>query len=368
MKKILALLLIFVTIFLSVSCGNNENEDFPPIESTEEESRVMMTFTSGKTTYTVKYELYRALFLNYASEYDNGNPAFWDSAESADAKKEINNTIISYCADIYATLQHAKEIGFDAYSSDADKKIKEYISQSVNGNGEDIEGFGGDYQKYLESLTALNLNYSVQDLLYRYALATDAILEYYQGSYDESNPSADSNEGKLEYSESDVYDFYYGVDSAHVSIVEINALYIKKARAEEIKDKIASYSNSTEALYYAVSHTSGDPNDILNGVVIGKNSLDSVYYSEVIKAAFALSANETSRVIEITTDTKTSYFILYKQEKNTEYYESFKDDISSAYESEMIGKLLLEEKNALIETLTESDAFKSLKLSEISMK
>ena len=185
MKKIICLILIIISLFSLGACSDSE---FPPVESTDEEARVLMTVRYEKEEYEIRYELYRSLFLNFKTEYDGGDSSFWNRPESAEAKEKINGTIVNFCKDIFAVLHLAKSIGFDPYSKEADKLVEEYISASVNGNSDIAEGYGGDYDAYLESLREMNLNYSVQTLLYRYSIAYDKIVEYYAGSMNADNP------------------------------------------------------------------------------------------------------------------------------------------------------------------------------------
>ena len=365
MKKITALILLLATIFTFTACKNSE---YKPIPSTEEESRVILSFEIEKEKYEVKYELYRALFLNMAQKYDAGNKDFWKTEAAKEAIPKINNEVFSLAADIFAAIHLSKKIGYDPYSSKTDKLIEEYIEKSINGDGESIEGFGSDYNLYLEHLKKFNLNYSVQVLLYRYAIAYDKVIEYYKGTVNEDNPTTDMQIGALSYTKDDVLNFYNSEESVRVSMIVMNSLYISKENAQKKRNAIAAEPDQESALIKAIGLTSGDANDILNGIVIGKNSLDPAYYGDVTNSAFALDIFETSNVIELSLETRSEYWILYKMQKTNEHFESDYENIESAFVSQKIGEILNEVKNDLLESLKTTDEFNALDYSSIEMK
>ena len=310
MKKLFALILVFAALLSFSAC---KDELYPPVESTEEESRVLMTFKIGKDEYDVKYELYRALFLNYADEYDCGDRSFWSTAESEDAKAKINERIEGMCADIYSVIHHAKSIGYDVYSADADTRVSELISQSVNGyvDGEsNFEGFGGDYEAYLAALKEMNLNYSVQDLLYRYSIATEEINRYYAGEKDESSFAVQN--GALSATDEQIRAFYYGDDAVRVLLVTLDAKSYTRTRAEEIRNKINSLGDEKEVSSYIVGFTATAAEDAFDGAVIGKYSLDGAFYSAVTESAFSLGIGQAGEVVEVSTGDASYYYILYR--------------------------------------------------------
>ena len=363
MKKLLSLILIFATLLTLASCGGTE---YAPVPSTDEESRVLMTFSFEGEKYELKYELYRALFLTHSETYDKGDKSFWAKPEAQSAIKEINETIVGLSLDIFATLHLSKKIGYDPYSANAENKINEYIKESVEG-GDTVKGYDGDYDAYLSSLKSMNLNYSVQTLLLRYSIAYDKILEYYKGTADADAPTPDMESGKLHYNESDVRDFYNGDESARISIVVFNAEYITKETVDQRRDKIASFSDITSALNYAVSFTSGDPEDILDGAVIGKNSMDSSFYSEVTSCAFSMDVGEVSPVISIATDRSIEYWVICKMEKTQDYLDENLEKVEEVYVSQKIGEILENVKTSIGSSKKTTDAFNSLDLSKISM-
>jgi hypothetical protein len=212
MKKILSLILIISSLALLVGCDNK----YKPVESTEEEARVMFTLSFEGETYEVRYELYRALFLANKPIVDRGDDSVWSGEHSDEYISRINEIITAKASDIFAAIHHAKSIGYDAYSSDADAKIQEYIKGAVEGDGEQIGH--GSYDAYLQSLKDNYLNYSVATLLMRYSFATTAINEYYGGTVHEV---FGNTMGEYVYTADDVRDYYMSDDCARVMEVYV---------------------------------------------------------------------------------------------------------------------------------------------------
>ena len=362
MKKFISVILLLSTLLALAACGGYE-----PQVSTEEESLVLMTFELEGEKYELKYELYRALFLNHSKEYDGGNKEFWATDASAEAKAELDEKIISLALDIFSALHLCKKIGYDPYSIDAENQIEEYIKQSVDGDG--VVGFDGDYDAYLSHLKELNMNYSVQALMYRYAIAYDKIVTYYRGTDDIDNPQLDMKKGALEYTADDVRAFYNSDASAKISTVTFNADYITIEKVRERRDKIASYSSESAALAYAAQFTNplGNPEDIIRGTLVGQSSMDSAYYAEVTAAAFGLAEGKVSEVITVTTDVGSEYWIVYKMAKTAEYLESSFETVEDVYISHRIGEIVAGAKDSLSKTVKYTNTYNTLDRSKISM-
>ena len=265
MKKIIALILALILSSLTLlSC----NGYYPPKESTKKESTVVMTLAFGEETYEIKYELYRALFLTLRHDVDKGDSSVWQGAKKGEYVDEINKLIFARLGDIYAVFSLAKEIGVDVYSEEYDETVLEIIKASVDSEsiGEvKYTGFGGDYDAYLDSLKEMNLNYSVQDLMIRYALAMEDIHYYYGG-----NVENDANLGKLGYTREDVLAFYNSDECVRVYQLFLSSLRTSydKDKAENLRDKIAS-RDSEEAVIESMIGNSTLGEDIKNGEIIG---------------------------------------------------------------------------------------------------
>ena len=359
MKKLICLILALAAILSLVSCGGSK---YPPVASTDEESKVIMTYSLDSEKYEVKYELYRAIFLNFITEYDYKKDGFFESEEGKAAVEKINEYFYSYTLDIYSTLHLAKKIGYDPYGADADSSVAELIKNDV-----DNYHFNGDYDAYLASLTAINLNYSVQDLLLRYNLAYEKITDYYCGTDDLDNPSLDMKPGAIEYTENDVRDFYFGDDSVRVSIIKISH-DIPLAEVKTIRDKLASKSTEEDALAYASTCTLIDPYDIFMGAVIGKNTSDYIFYGDVVNEAFTLEIGETGAVHEISSNIDPIYWVLYRTEKSEDHFEECYEDIASAYLAERVGVIMGELCDSLEASREIKSFFEAINHAEIKMQ
>ena len=142
-------------------------------------------------------------------------------------------------------------------------------------------------------------------------------------------------------------------------------------KIRERRDAIASKGSVEEALNYAVSFaadTSEDgSSDILDGVIIGKNSMDTNYYSEVIEYAFNMNAGEFSPVISLTTAKNIEHWVICKREKTSEFFEENYEKIEDSYVSEKIGEILSNVKKSIGDTVKETSTFENLDYSAITM-
>lgn len=369
MKKIIALLLLITSLFVLVSCGEKEYE---PVESSAVEAQVVMTIKFEEKKYDVKYELYRALFLNLRESVDGGDASVWSGDNKADYVAKIDGIIRARITEIYSVLHIANKIGIDVYSSEFDKAVKEYIKASVEGGYYDeikIEGFGGDYQKYLDSLKQANLNYSVQDLLLRYSLATEKIYEYYAG-YLDGEYIEETVQGKLEYTREDVLAFYNSNECVRVMRAFLPKAYFSATRAAEIRDKIvekASFGDE-EVGNYIIGISSTASSDVKNGELIAKHNLDTAYYEELEEAAFELAYFEVSEVISVTTGYEDGYVILYKIVKNDSHFDSCYDYITSVYVQNEIGKIIDMAAASMLEAIETTSVLEALDYAGISMQ
>ena len=89
-KSVIAVLLIVASLLSLFGC---KKEKYPPVESTEEENKIVMRLQYQDKTYEVKYELYRAFFLNYKSQVDGGDESVWSGDNKAEYINKINELI-----------------------------------------------------------------------------------------------------------------------------------------------------------------------------------------------------------------------------------------------------------------------------------
>ena len=366
-RKLISILLIIICLFLTVSCGG----EYEPIPSTDEEARVVMTFSFENEKYEMKYELYRTFFLTYKNTVDGGDSSVWSGDERNEYIAKIDEMIVSAACDIFATLHIAKKIGKDPFSNSYDEKIKDLIKTSIEGGADSdgaIEGFGGDYDAYLESLSDYYMNYSVSTLFLRYSLAYTDVINYYKGNTYEENLDEGIQIGELKFDEEDVLEFYRGDASARVLLATLDTRSFSENRANEIRNKIESFTSEDAVIKYILSFTATTEEDAAKGMLIGRTSLDDAYYSAVTKAAFELAPHETSKVITVSTGSESKYYILYKTDKSEEYYNENKTDVYSAFIDNEIGKIINSAKLSLVSSCEKSNALEELDRAAISME
>lgn len=378
MKRIIAILLLLAVIVSLASCGKNKN--YPEVQSTEEEARTVMTMSIYGKTYEVKYELYRAFFLTYKSQVDGGNPDVWTSAEKDEYVARINEIITDRVIEIYSAFAMAERVGFDLYSNDVEKKIKENIKISVEGGSYGsvtLEGYES-YDAYLAALKSININYSVQTLLLRYAIAIDAIDTYYIGTASSDDVDINLTEGAIEYTEDDVRDFYFGDDCVRVLRANFQKAisYTPEERAEKLRDKLKDAAASKDtleekelAVFNAIvgSGLYSNTAEIKNGYVLGRYNLERSYYGDMTDAAFALAEGEVSDPIDVVSDVENSYYIVYRTIKSEEHFEANFDDIKYVYLTNYVGKIAHGVALELKNSITYTDVLSTLDHSKIAM-
>jgi len=360
-KKALALLLILALSLSFAACTK-----YKPVESTDEEARRVLTLKLDGESYEIPYELYRTFFLQNKREIDGGDGSVWTGENSDKYAEKIEKIIFSHICEIYATFHLCKKLDIDLYSKVVEETIEDYVKASVEGgtiDGLKLAGFGGDYDAYLESLKKMNMNYSVQTLLFRYTIAVELLNDYYEASTDG---------GKHSYTKEDVKAFYEGKDCVRVieaflsTTTEMDKSVNTPERAERIRYGIAAQTGEYDVGTYIISQTLASES-VRDGTVIGRYSLDEMYYGKLTEAAFSTELYGTSEVIEIITGSNNGYFILYRADKSDEHFEKCYHEIEAAYLQNIIGKDIADTKKALISSIVKDDFLKTLDLSAIGM-
>ncbi len=378
MKKLLSILLVISSLLALISCGNIN--EYPPVESTEEEARTVMTLSIDDCTFEVKYELYRAFFLTYKSQVDGGDPSVWTGENSDEYTKKIDRIIIDRIAEIYTAFAICERIGFDVYSSQVEEKIKENIRISIEGGNygsSTIEGYGS-YDAYLAALKKMNLNYSVQTLLLRYAIAVDAIDTYYIGTVNSDDIDIDLTVGAIKYDKDDVKAFYDSDECVRVlrASFQKQISYTPLERAEKLRESLETAANSKDtleekenAVITAIMSNSLYTNaaEIKEGYVMGKYNLESSYYGNMTEAAFALEMGEVSAPVDVVSDVEDAYYILYRSYKSDEHFENNYDSIKYIYLMNCVGEISHGVAEELKESVTYTDFLKEINHSEIGM-
>ena len=367
MKKILSLLLILSVLFALCSCGRK----YKPQKSTDEEARVVMTLSLDGEEYEIKYELYRALFLANKSDVDGGDEGVWTGANSADYINRINEIITEEAAYIYSALHLAEKLDIDVYSSEADDYVDECITVCVEGDGSGIIGTGS-YGKYLGSLKAAGLNYSVSDLMFRYSYALAEINEYYLG---EENAAVGNLGGALDTSDESVRSFYYSDECTRVLRAFVSSSLRSREWAESFRDNLEERADDKSRALYIINNTTVPYSELIlnneiTGVIIGKHAMDKAYYIDYTSAAFSIGEGEVSRVATVKgtgSGDVDGYYVFVSLEKSDSHLEEYKSDIKDAYIENAIGKILSDISDSLVGSVTYEDGYESISHNSISM-
>ncbi len=362
MKRLLLILLAACMLLSFVGCTK-----YKPVKSTDEEAATVLRLSADGAEYNVAYELYRTMFLQYKSEIDGGDESVWQSEEKDEYAEQINSIIFERIAEIYSVFHLCKELGIDVYSKLVNETIEDYVKASVEGGSVDsmiFEGFGGDYDAYLEHLRKMGMNYSVQELLFRYSVASELLDEHYGSDLTDG--------GELPFTRDDVRTFYFSEDCVRVlqaylsTATEMDASINTEERVARVRDGIAAQTSERDVGTYMISQTLAGES-LRNGVTIGRHSLDPMYYSALTEAAFALSDAQTSEPIKIVTGVADGYYILYRAEKSDEHFSTCYAQIEDAYVQHTLGAALAEAKAALLEGLTTTEIFAALDYAAIRM-
>lgn len=360
-------MLAALMLFSLISCS-----EYEPVKSTDEEERVVMTMTIGKEKYEVRYELYRALFLNYKSEVDGGDESVWSSNDARKYVDRINEIIVDAAANIFSAIYICDTVvDFDVYSRKADKMVEEYVAESVEG-GEGGEGFGS-YEAYLAYLRSVNLNYSVQDLIYRYYIALEKIDEYYLGDTDADSITDDEIVmPNLESPFPSIRKFYFSdgfkrVLYAYFSEKALdNPDFSLDAFREDMLDAAKEGRRAVELLIGGRTAAQ----DVTTGIFISENTFNDALLDSIKSSAFELSDGEVGEVIHVKSTgdaTIDGYYILYAIEKSEEDFVSNFTQVRLSYLGDCLAEKLSSEKRTLISSVKYTEEYSSIDHKRISM-
>jgi hypothetical protein len=376
MKKLIAMILMLATAISLVACADK----YPAVESTEDEARTVMAMALDGKSYEVKYELYRAFFLTYKSQIDGGDASVWSGENKDEYISKIDEMIIARVVEIYSAFALCERIGVDLYSKDVEKKIKENVKISVEGGSYGSATLDGyeSYDDYLAALKAMNLNYSVQVLLMRYAIAIDAIDTYYIGTASSDDVNANVSVGAIKYTEEDVRDFYFSDDCVRVLRANFQKAisYTPLERAEKLRDTLTDAAASKDtleeketAVFNAIigSGLYSNTAEIKNGYVIGKYNLESSYYGGMTDAAMSLEIGEVSDPVDVVSDVENSYYVLYRTYKSEEHFSENYDSIKYVFLMNYVGEISHGIQDQLKNSLIYTDILQNLNRAAICM-
>ncbi len=363
-RNILIFLLIIGTLLSLAGCTK-----YKPQESSDKEAETVLTITYDNNSYEVPYELYRTFFLNYKKRVDGGDNTVWQGENKAEYINEIEELIFDSIAEIYAVFHLCLEEDIDPHSRSVDKVIENYIIASVEGGSVDgmrFSGHGGDYDAYLNSLKERNMNYSVQEILYRYAICSELLDEHFSKKI--------NNKGDASFTKEDVKSFYDSDSCVRVIerffplLTELDKEQNTEEKISEIRHGMLLRATDEDDLCTYLISTSGYNDDLRNGVLIGKYSHDRNSYGELTDAAFSLSHHEVSEIIKVINGTSDGYYLLYKVEKSDEHFNKCYNSIEAIYIANMIGEELNTAKTGLIGGIERADALINIDHSKISME
>ena len=375
MKKIISSILLLAISLTLISCG----EEFEPVKSTKEEEKTVLTIEYGGEKYEVAYELYRALFLTYKKEIDEGDANAWSGEDAEENEARINAMIFDSIAEIYSAFYICDTLDIDVYSRRFDKKVDEYISASVDNIIIELKAEAAEegktvelsreqaYQIYLARLKEENLNYSVSVLLYRYELALAAIDEYYRGEASSGSVTGYKG-GEIEFTEDDVKAFYNSDDTVKLIQLYLRKSYVSLEDAKEIRASMAAAGSKDDVIGIIIGESlAGSAEEVENGLLIGKYTLDTTYFSDYTEAAFDLAIGEVSEVVEAFDGDSSAYYILYRDEKSNEHFASNYPDVAYAYVSDKIGRIKSEAREGILGAIKLADGYADIIHREISM-
>lgn len=367
MKRFFALLLALSLVFSFASCAK-----YKPVKSTKEEERVMMTLSFDGEEYEVRYELYRALFLNHKDEIDGGDAGVWSAASSKEYIDKINALIIEDAAEIFSAIHLCQKLAdYDVYSSKADRRVETLVEESVDG-GKSGKGFG-TYEAYLAFLKEQNLNYSVQDLLYRYYIATEELEKYFLG--DTESDSITSDEiltSSAPASFNKVRAFYYSDSFTRIIYAYFSELVTENpgfSINEFRREMVSAAKEGRGAVELLINgRTAAQGAEV--GIFLSKNAMADDTMKDIKAASFTLSVGEVSEVITLsgTNDsTLDGFYILYKLQKSEADFREYYSEVRSAYLSDLIGVRISECSAALRASVKYSSEYSTVIHANIAM-
>ena len=358
MKRTAFIMVLLLSLIIFVGCAEDK---YPPVDSSEEEANVVISLKIEDKEYEVRYELYRALFLNRKSAVDGGNSQVWAGADASEYIDKINSLIVNDAVEIFSMLHLANKIGFDPYSEKANYEVKEMFEADIESYGS-AGGLSNEekYNAYLTYLKQLNHNYSTADLLYRYSLATEAVNSYYRTEY--------------EYTKDDVKNYYFSDDCARILQAYFQKGVKTYAAMEIYRENLVSIDNELSLAAQIIGSSSANETDlidngVLSGIMVGKKSLSQRKYSGYINEIFSLSAGEMSNIITLeNTNAQTDgYYLVYRLNKNDEHFETFYPAVANSYIDNLVGGILGGMENALDESKSFTDAYNRISHKDISM-
>ena len=275
-----------------------------PIESTEEQARVVGTVAD----FEVRYEELRYITLTNRADLDSkyGRYDTLSDGDKAIYEAELEALVLEDVKNNYAVLALCRKYGVDTDSRDANKYVKNAIADLV-------DEIGGK-AKYKEWLAKNNLTDSFLRLMYKVAYLETALVD---------KLTADGTE--IEYNEDNLYDFVQFIcnDDSYVKV--IHAFYPKdweysdgrdaKAHADEAYANISAEKTDKNRFSVMKSEIGYAP------FVSGYSVMGSDYYvtygqmhKDYESIAFSLDEYDAGEVLEL----EEGYYIIMRVPKEIE--------------------------------------------------
>ncbi len=353
--KTAALCLVLALLCGLCACGVR------PVRSTAEEATPIVELGS----YTVPYELYRYVFLMQKRAVDNGNAAFWDTADKEAYFATFDEAARAEILRVYSLFSLAEAAGLQPFGRAVTKQVKERLNEMVG------EGcVYADRDAYLAGLQSNYMNDSLSRLYLRYDICLEMLIHAYLV------------EGKLDVSEDEALTYYdsencvfvrwiyrpYSYEEYLVTHFNGDRQAAKAAMAEELASIRTQAAVASDEEFTALAHQyfqdMYNDKEIERGFVVGKYEYSS-YYDALTEACFALEEGETSGIVEA----GDGYYILRRFEKP--HYFSFDEDGMSAIvascRNDMLYRLLAAEAERLEETAVYTDFYEQLEFDTVQM-
>ncbi len=142
--KVLSVIILLAALFTLPACSTK----IP--ESTEKDLETALVIGE----YEVPFEQYRYFFANYKNEYDNGDNAFWETADGDAILSEIKEKTNRALLQCYATFSLTEKHNIDPDGKDVAGAVEKTVDDYIKNE------FGG-VKEYLENLEIGFMNDSV---------------------------------------------------------------------------------------------------------------------------------------------------------------------------------------------------------------
>ena len=312
----------------------------------------MMRLRYGGSTYEVRYELYRAFYLNLRSDYPAGTLSEEDSAE-------LEERVLRQITLLYATLAMCQSLKYDIYDAETEEKIQDFITVSVEGGylgSTYIEGYGS-YSAYLASLKELNMNYAVQTLIFRYSIAKALIDEHYRSE------SGIYGDVKRE----DVEAFYLGADTGRYLTLYLPKQNFTYERAVQIAETLRAQRDEDAVFSKMVNYSTLNLETLRQGQIITPYNLDSLTYTSLTEMALTLAEGDVSEPVALYNSQNDGYIILYKARKSADHLNESYDSIVEEYVNDKAGQELSKIYESMCEDITFYPIYETLDRESIQM-